>query len=139
MRCGTRHPERRRVVRGVRRNAAETRARANLNAFITIAEASVLEAARDADRQRRGGRVAPLLGVPLAVKDSYLTRGLRTTIGTSVLSMFTPTRDAAAVVAIKEAGGIVFGKNNLVEMSSGLTGLNEHYGQVKNPYDRRLR
>ena len=113
------------------------RAQAHLNAFITISEESVLEAARDADRERRNGRAAPLLGVPLAVKDSYLTRGLRTTLGTSVLAAFTPTYDAAAVAAIKEAGGIIFGKNNLVEMSYGLTGLNDHYGQVKNPYDTR--
>jgi mandelamide amidase len=106
-----------------------------LNAFITIDEASVLEAASDADRWRLAGRVAPLLGVPLAIKDSYLTKGLTTTVGTSVLATFTPTRDAAAVSAVKDAGAIVFGKNNLVEMSYGLTGLNDHYGQVKNPYN----
>ena len=111
------------------------RAQADLNAFITIDEASVLEASKDADRCRRAGRVAPLLGVPLAVKDSYLTKGLTTTVGTSVLATFTPTRDGAAVAAVKEAGAIVFGKNNLVEMSYGLTGLNDHYGQVKNPYN----
>lgn len=108
---------------------------ADLNAFITIDEASVLETARQADRALRAGRSAPLLGVPLAVKDSYLTKGLTTTFGTSVLSTFEPTRDAAAVAGVKEAGAIIFGKNNLVEMSFGLTGLNEHHGQVKNPYD----
>jgi mandelamide amidase len=41
-----------------------------------------------------------------------------------------------AVAQVKEAGAIVFGKNNLVEMSSGLTGFNEHHGQVKNPYNK---
>jgi indoleacetamide hydrolase len=112
------------------------RAHADLNAFITIDEASVLEAARDADRRRRAGRVTRLLGVPLAVKDSYLTKGLTTTVGTSVLATFTPTRDAAAIAAVKDAGAIVFGKNNLVEMSYGLTGLNDHHGQVKNPYNK---
>ena len=112
------------------------RAYADLNAFITIDEASVLEAASDADRGRLAGRVAPLLGVPLAIKDSYLTKGLTTTVGTSVLATFTPTPDAAAVSAVKDAGAMVFGKNNLVEMSYGLTGLNEHYGQVKNPNNR---
>jgi mandelamide amidase len=110
------------------------RAHAGLNAFITIDEAVVLEAARDADRSRQAGRRAPLLGVPLAVKDSYLTKGLTTTFGTSVLRTFTPMRDAPAVAAVKNAGAILFGKNNLVEMSYGLTGLNEHHGQVKNPY-----
>jgi len=109
------------------------RAHADLNAFITIDEASVLEAARDADRQRRAGRVTRLLGVPLALKDSYLTKGLTTTIGTSVLATFTPMRDAAAIAAVKEAGAIVFGKNNLVEMSYGLTGLNDHHGAGEEP------
>ena len=108
----------------------------DLKAFITIDEASVLEAARQADRSLREGRTAPLLGVPLAVKDSYLTKGLTTTFRTSVLTSFKPTRDAKAVVQVKDAGAIVFGKNNLVEMSYGLTGLNEHHGQVKNPYNK---
>src|SRR4030095_12867877 len=109
---------------------------ADLKAFITIDETSVLEAARQADRSLRAGRSAPLLGVPLAVKDSYLTQGLTTTLGTSVLADFKPTRDAMAVADVKSAGAIVFGKNNLVEMSYGLTGLNDHHGQVRNPYDK---
>jgi indoleacetamide hydrolase len=113
---------------------ARARGHADLQAFITIEEAAVLEAARHADRSLRAGRSAPLLGVPLAVKDSYLTKGLTTTLGTSVLATFTPTRDAVAVASVKDAGAIVFGKNNLVEMSYGLTGLNEHHGQVQNPY-----
>jgi len=111
------------------------RAHADLNAFITIDEATVLQAARQADRSLRSGRRAPLLGVPLAIKDSYLTKGLTTTLGTSILATFRPTRDALAVARVRDAGAIVFGKNNLVEMSYGLTGLNEHYGQVKNPYN----
>ncbi|WP_242344576.1 amidase family protein [Anaeromyxobacter terrae] len=111
------------------------RAHADLNAFITIDEVAVLEAARHADRRIRGGRSAPLLGVPLAVKDSYLTKGLTTTFGTSVLANFEPMRDALAVSTLREAGAIIFGKNNLEEMSYGLTGLNAHHGQAKNPYD----
>lgn len=112
------------------------REHADLKAFITIDEASVLQAARQADRSVRAGGSAPLLGVPLSVKDSYLTKGLTTTLGTSVLANFKPTRDAVAVAQVKDAGAIVFGKNNLVEMSYGLTGLNEHHGQVKNPYNK---
>lgn len=102
--------------------------RADLNAFIMIDEASVLHAAREADRSLRAGRSAPLLGVPLAVKDSYLTEGLTTTLVTSVLADFKPTRDDVAVAHVKHAAAIVFEKNNLVEMSSGLTGFNEHHG-----------
>lgn len=104
-----------------------------LNAFITINEEAVIIAAREADKARASGRSAPLLGVPLGVKDSYLTSGLRTTLGVGNLTDFVPTQDAEVVSAIKEAGGIVFGKNNLVEMSFGLTGDNLPYGQVRNP------
>ncbi|CAN7757143.1 amidase family protein [Cupriavidus necator] len=63
----------------------------------------------------------------------WLTRGLPTSIGLDRLAHFIPTEDADAVRAIKDAGALVFGKNNLVEMSYGLTGHNERYGQVKNP------
>ncbi|TAI61297.1 amidase family protein [Bradyrhizobium sp. Leo170] len=107
-----------------------------LNAFITIDEAAVLEAAREADKAHAAGSVAPLLGVPLGVKDSYLTKGLPTSLGLDSLANFVPREDADAVRAIKGAGAFVFGKNNLVEMSYGLTGHNARYGQVKNPHAR---
>lgn len=110
------------------------RALAELNAFITIDEAAVLAAARDADKSRAAGLAAPLLGVPLGVKDSYLTKGLPTSLGVEGLAHFVPSEDADAVRAIKGAGALVFGKNNLVEMSYGLTGHNARYGQVKNPH-----
>jgi indoleacetamide hydrolase len=110
------------------------RRHSDLNCFITIDESAVLSAARDADRARAAGSTVPLLGVPLGVKDSYATRGLRTTLGIGILGSFVPTQDAEIVSVIRNAGGIVFGKNNLVEMSYGLTGNNVNYGQVKNPY-----
>jgi indoleacetamide hydrolase len=112
------------------------REHADLRAFITIDEASVLQAARQADRSLRAGHCGPLLGVPLAVKDSYLTKELTTTFGTFVLADFKPLRDAVAVARLKDAGALVFGKNNLVEMSYGLTGINDHHGQVRNPYNK---
>lgn len=112
------------------------REHADLNAFITIDEAAALAAARAADKARAAGATALLLGVPLAIKDSYLTRGLRTTLGVENLRSFVPDEDADVVGAIKAAGGIVFGKNNLVEMSYGLTGHNGAYGQARNPHDR---
>lgn len=108
----------------------------DLKAFITIDRDGVLEAARAADKARAAGRSAPLLGLPIGVKDSYLTKGLASTVGTAVLKNFTPNHDAAVVAAVKDAGGIVFGKNNLAEMSYGLTGINGHYGQARNPHNR---
>ena len=112
------------------------RALAELNAFITIDESAVLAGARNADKARAAGLEAPLLGVPLGVKDSYLTAGMPTSLGLDSLAHFIPREDADAVRAIKDAGALVFGKNNLVEMSYGLTGHNARYGQVKNPHAR---
>jgi len=114
----------------------QARALADLKAFITIDEIAMLAAAKNADKARSAGSAAPLLGVPLGVKDSYLTAGLPTSLGLDHLAHFIPQEDAEAVRTIKDAGAIVFGKNNLVEMSYGLTGHNERYGQVKNPHAR---
>ena len=94
---------------------------ADLSSFISIDEAAVLTAARNADKAREAGSTAPLLGVPFGVKDSYLTKGLATSLGVESLAHFVPLEDADAVRAIKDAGALVFGKNNLVEMSYGLT------------------
>jgi mandelamide amidase len=114
----------------------QARAMADIKSFITIDENAVLAAAKNADKARSAGSAAPLLGVPLGIKDSYLTAGLPTSLGLDRLAHFIPQEDADAVRAIKGAGAIVFGKNNLVEMSYGLTGHNERYGQVKNPHAR---
>ena len=109
------------------------REQSDIKAFITIDEEAVIAAARKVDKSRSVGASGPLLGVPLGVKDSYLTSGLRTTLGVSNLKDFVPAQDAEVVSAIKQAGAIVLGKNNLVEMSYGLTGDNNPYGQVQNP------
>jgi indoleacetamide hydrolase len=108
----------------------------DMNAFITIDEDAVLEAASKADERRGAGKaLGPLHGVPIAVKDSMNTFDLPTSIGTHVLAGFMPKNDASIVASLRNAGAIIFGKNNLVEMSYGLTGLNAHYGQAVNPYD----
>lgn len=88
----------------------------------------MLAAAKNADKARSAGSAAPLLGVPLGVKDSYLTAGLPTSLGLDSPAHFIPWEDADAVRAIKDAGVFVFGKTNLVEMSYGLTGHNGRYG-----------
>ncbi|GAB2605468.1 amidase family protein [Kribbella endophytica] len=106
-----------------------------LNAFVTIDPGQVMHAAAAADEAIAAGDARPLLGVPLGVKDSFLTRDLPTSFGTAILRDHRSGRDAAAVAALREAGAVVFGKNNLAEMSFGLTGENPHHGQVLNPYD----
>ncbi|MES2185248.1 MAG: amidase family protein [Pseudomonadota bacterium] len=109
---------------------------AGLRAFITLDEGAVLEAARQADLDRKAGKpMGPLHGVPIAIKDSFNTRDMPTSMGTRLLASHQPLEDASVVQSLRAAGAVLFGKNNLVEMSYGLTGLNAHYGQVRNPYD----
>jgi Asp-tRNA(Asn)/Glu-tRNA(Gln) amidotransferase A subunit family amidase len=116
---------------------SRSREQAHLNAFITLQPDVVLEAAAKADQQRKAGEaMGPLHGVPIGIKDSMCTSDMPTSIGTHVLATFRPRKDAVVVAALRAAGAILFGKNNLVEMSYGLTGVNEHHGQAKNPYDK---
>jgi indoleacetamide hydrolase len=109
---------------------------ASLNAFITLRPEQVLEAARDCDRRRRaGGKLGPLHGLPIPIKDSLNTRDLPTTGGTEALRHFRPTADAPLVHALRSAGAIVLGKTNLHELSYGYTSNNHPFGAVHNPYD----
>lgn len=109
----------------------------DLKAFITLDENAVLEQARLADLDRTSNKpMGPLHGVPIAIKDSINTRDFPTSVGTKVLAGFRPQHDADIIAPLKASGAILFGKNNLVEMSYGLTGVNAHYGQARNPYDK---
>jgi Asp-tRNA(Asn)/Glu-tRNA(Gln) amidotransferase A subunit family amidase len=108
----------------------------SLNAFITLEPASVLEAARAADRLRNSGaKLGPLHGLPIPIKDSINTRHFPTTAGTPALRNFRPTEDAPIVRALVDAGAIVLGKTNLHELSFGWTSNNLAFGAVHNPYD----
>jgi Asp-tRNA(Asn)/Glu-tRNA(Gln) amidotransferase A subunit family amidase len=120
-------------------NAALARAqeRTSLNAFITIDEAQVLDAARAADQYRRSGAtLGPLHGLPIVIKDNIYTRDLPTSAGTPAFAGFRPGRDASTVSALLDAGAIMLGKTNLHELAFGVTSKNGHFGAVGNPYDQ---
>jgi Asp-tRNA(Asn)/Glu-tRNA(Gln) amidotransferase A subunit family amidase len=107
-----------------------------LNAFITLEPSRVLDAARARDVQRRsGGRLGPLFGLPIPVKDSVNTREYPTTAGTPALRDFQPRSDAPIVRCLRASGAIVLGKTNLHELSYGWTSNNLAFGAVHNPYD----
>ncbi len=108
----------------------------SFNAFITLDPARVLEQARQADRWRhRGGRLGPLHGLPIPVKDSINTAEYPTSAGTPGLTGFRPQVDADIVARLRSAGAVVLGKTNLHELSYGWTSRNETFGAVQNPYD----
>ena len=107
-----------------------------LNAFITLPNEQVLEAARAADRLRASGaKLGALHGLPIPVKDSVNTKDMPTSGGTPALRNFRPKEDAPIVRALLAAGGIVLGKTNLHELSWGWTSNNLAFGAVHNPYD----
>jgi aspartyl-tRNA(Asn)/glutamyl-tRNA(Gln) amidotransferase subunit A len=109
---------------------------AELNAFITVDEGYALAQAREADRLLAAGDPShPLTGIPMALKDTIPTAGLRTTGGSRVLKHWVPDADPPVVERLRSCGAIVIGKTNLHEFAYGGTSENEHFGPVRNPWD----
>ena len=107
-----------------------------LNAFISLEADHLRAAAHSADqRRRRGERLGPLHGVPLALKDNINTADFPTTAGTPALAAHRPKRNAPIVQRLLDAGAIVFGKTNLQELAYGPTNNNAAFGPARNPYD----
>jgi aspartyl-tRNA(Asn)/glutamyl-tRNA(Gln) amidotransferase subunit A len=108
-----------------------------LNAFITVDEAISVAMARRADEQRRRGQAGPLTGIPIAFKDIYCTKGLRTTCGSRMLENFVSPYDAHVVQQFDHAGAVLLGKCNMDEFAMGSSNENSYFGPVRNPWDRR--
>ena len=106
-----------------------------INAFITVSELA-LDEARKADELRSNNQELPLLGIPIALKDIYMTKGLRTTAASNVLRDYIPQYDATVVRKLKEAGAVILGKTNLDAWAHGSSGENSDFGPTKNPWDR---
>jgi aspartyl-tRNA(Asn)/glutamyl-tRNA(Gln) amidotransferase subunit A len=107
-----------------------------LRAYITVLGEQALAAARAAEAALVAGeRRGRLHGVPIALKDLYCTRGIRTTGGSRILGDWEPDQDATVVVRLAEAGSVLLGKLNMHEFAYGPEGLNTHYGTSWNPWD----
>ena len=105
-----------------------------LNALVTLAPEALDEARRAEARLMRGDDVGALCGVPLAVKDTIDTRGLRTTSGSRLRENFVPEADAPAVGRLREAGAILIGKTNTSEMALDYATENPVFGRTNNPH-----
>ncbi|HAF14079.1 MAG TPA: amidase [Blastocatellia bacterium] len=109
-----------------------------LKAIVTIASDAV-EKAREAEAAvMRGEELGALHGVPVTIKDTIETAGLRTTSGSAMRAGFIPKHDARAVARLKSAGAIILGKTNAAEMAMDYTADNPVFGRTNNPYDASL-
>lgn len=104
------------------------------NAYLTFSEERALHSAKRVDEQiARGEQLGPLAGVPIAVKDVIVTKGVRTTCGSKILEKFVPPYDATAVERLEAAGGVMLGKANCDEFAMGSSNENSAFGAVRNP------
>ncbi len=105
-----------------------------LNAYITVCADRALDHADNCDRQRKSGITHPLSAVPLAIKDLFCTKDVRTTCASRILENFIPPYESAMSDRLSRAGGIVLGKTNLDEFAMGSANLNSFFGPVINPW-----
>ncbi|BEH11914.1 MULTISPECIES: Asp-tRNA(Asn)/Glu-tRNA(Gln) amidotransferase subunit GatA [Geobacter] len=106
-----------------------------VNAYITVTPEEALAAAEAADRRIAAGAIAPLTGIPVALKDIFVTRGIRTTCGSKILGNFIPPYDGTVVAKLREAGAVIVGKLNQDEFAMGSSGESSAFGATKNPWD----
>ena len=104
------------------------------NAYLHFSpERALRSAVRVDEKVARGEDPGPLAGVPIAVKDVIVTKGVRTTCGSKLLAQYTPPYDATAVMRLEEAGGVILGKTNCDEFAMGSSNENSAFGPVRNP------
>jgi aspartyl-tRNA(Asn)/glutamyl-tRNA(Gln) amidotransferase subunit A len=117
---------------------ADIKNRETFRSFITLTEEQTLAEAAERDHELAAGKDrGPFHGIPIAVKDLFYTRGIRTTGGSLVFKDFVPDYDATVVERLRAAGAVSIGKTNLHEIAFGITSKNPHYGFVLNPLDPR--
>ena len=103
-----------------------------LHAFLHVDADGALETARRVDAGELSG---PLAGVPLALKDVIVQRGVPTTVGSRILEGWRPPYDATVVTRLKDAGVVILGKTNMDEFAMGSSTEHSAYGPTRNPWD----
>ena len=107
----------------------------DLNAFITEMGERALSQASYADQLIKENRHGALTGIPLAHKDIFCARGVRTSCGSKTLDNFIAPYDATVVRKLDEAGCVVLGRTNMDEFAMGSSNESSYYGAVQNPWD----
>jgi Asp-tRNA(Asn)/Glu-tRNA(Gln) amidotransferase A subunit family amidase len=110
----------------------------SLNAIVTLAPDVIARARAAEDALMRGEGVGALHGVPITIKDTIETAGLRTTSGSKIRAAYVPNVDAPAVARLKAAGAVVLGKTNAAEMAMDYTADNPVFGRTNHPLNPKL-
>ena len=109
----------------------------DIHSFLTLSKERAMATATKVDALAgRGDPLPPLAGVPMAIKDVMVTRGVRTTAGSKILENYIPPGDCTAVARLEAAGAVVLGKTNCDEFAMGSSNENSAYGPVRNPRDK---
>jgi aspartyl-tRNA(Asn)/glutamyl-tRNA(Gln) amidotransferase subunit A len=106
-----------------------------VHAFITVTADQALKDAEEADRRIAAGDITSLTGIPVALKDIFLTKGIRTTCASRILENFTPPYDATSVARLKARGAVLVGKLNQDEFAMGSSTESSYFGKTNNPWN----
>src|SRR5436309_3874990 len=107
-----------------------------IHAYLTLCEERALRQAQRVDDQvAKGAPLPPLAGVPIAIKDVMVTKGVRSTAGSKILENFIPPYDCTAVERLEAAGAVILGKMNCDEFAMGSSNENSGFHPVRNPRD----
>ena len=110
----------------------------NYNSFITVTEESAIEQAKQADKLIASGKNQPLTGIPLAQKDIFCTKGVKTSCGSKMLDNFISPYDATVINNFNQQNAIMLGKTNMDEFAMGSSNETSWYGSVKNPWNEDM-
>ena len=104
------------------------------NAYLTVTREAALQAAREAEQAiTRGNYLGPMHGIPVAVKDQFWSKGVRSTGASRILADFIPDEDATVSANLKKAGAIILGKTNMTEFA--ITGFSHRFSTPRNPWN----
>jgi len=110
-----------------------------LNAYLTVSEEEAMQAARQAEKALgAGANLGPLHGIPISIKDLYLTKGIRTTFGSLVNKDLVPDADEPMVQRLKAAGAIIVGKTNTPEFGLAVVTENKLGDACRNPWNTEM-
>lgn len=104
------------------------------NSFITVTAEFALAKAKDADKRLARGEAEPLTGIPLAQKDLFCTKGVKTSCASKMLDNFISPYDAAVIEKFNQADAVMLGKTNMDEFAMGSSNENSFYGVARNPW-----